>query len=257
MSTLLGTFSPKPAGKFGPVGKTSNNPESEALRQKIIKLMTDASHNSERSLQKAIGPSEYGHPCARQVAYKVAGVQEQPDYQDPMPSIIGVACHAWMEENLPRDEWIPEHKVNVSDTLAGHSDAYHIPTRTVVDWKFLGATQHQAWTKDYVSEQYRIQAHSYGQGFTNAGYPVDRVADAIFCRSKSLQHLFVWSEAWDPAIAQTALNRLGKIRMYVASSGAGDTNRGPILDINPTAGDTCFFCRYKGTSAQGYCDRAK
>jgi len=255
--TLLGTFTPAPTGRRAPAGNTSNGPESEAMRQRIIKMMTDASHGSERSQQKAIGPSEYGHPCTRNVAFKVAGVDKQPDFSDPLPSIVGVAMHAWMENNLDPSEWLPEQKVNVSAGLSGHSDAYHIPTRTVVDWKFLGATQHQAWTGGYVSEQYRIQAHSYGQGFVNAGLKVDRVADAIFCRSKPLQALYVWSEPWDPSIAQKALNRLAKIRMYVAASRAGNANRGPILDINPTPGDTCFFCRYKGTSDQGLCDRAK
>lgn len=258
MTAAFGAFTPKPArtGYTADVPH-STDPTAEALRLKIIAMMTDASNRAPRNIQKAIGPSEIGHPCARQVAFKVAGVAKNPSYLDPMPSILGVAFHSWMEDILPRDEWIPERKVHVADGLTGNSDAYHIPTRTVVDWKLLGRTQHQQWLGGYSSEQYGVQADSYGQGFANAGYQVDRVAIAVFCRAKPLQDLFVWSRPWDPANAQKALNRLGRIRMYVAASGASDVNRAPLLQINATAGDTCYFCPFKGTSAQGLCDRAK
>lgn len=250
----LGTFCPKPVNVKARVGVTnSNGPESAALRLKIIKMVTDAGNGAARSLQKAIGPSEIGHPCTRQVAFKVAGVPKNPNWLDPMPSILGTAFHAWMEENLPRSEWIPEQKVYVTQTLTGHSDAYHIPTRTVVDWKLLGNTAHRDYSGGYMSTQYRVQAHSYGMGFVNAGYPVDRVAVAIFGRSKTLQDLYVWSERWDPAIAQRAVDRLQIVRNYVAATGASEHNRAPLLAIEPTSGDTCYFCPYKGQAQGGLC----
>lgn len=251
---MLGTFSPKPVNVKARVGATnSNGPESEALRLKIIKMVTDASNGAARSLQKAIGPSEIGHPCTRQVAFKVAGIPKNPSWLDPMPSILGTAFHAWMEANLPRDEWIPERRVHVTDTLSGHSDAYHIPTRTVVDWKLLGNTAHRDYSGGYMSSQYRVQGHSYGLGFANAGYPVDRVALAIFGRAKTLQDLYVWSEPWDPAVAQRAVARLGIVEQYVAATGAGPGNRAPLLAIEPTVGDTCYFCPFKGQATNGLC----
>lgn len=255
--SAIGAFNPKPVHTKNHGQSYATDAKAEALRQNIIHFVTEAAKNSDRSLQKAIGPSEIGSPCPREVAYKVAGVEKQPDYQDPFPSILGVAFHAWMETRLPAGEWIPEQKVHVTETLSGHSDAYHIPTRTVVDWKLLGRTQHQAWLGGYTKEQYRVQAHSYGQGFVNAGYPVDRVAVAVFCRARPLQDLYVWSEDWDPKIAQQSLNRLAQIRTYVAASGANNDNRSPLLNIGAVAGDGCYYCRYKGNSLQGLCDRAK
>lgn len=252
----LGAFSPKPAGIKQTGVPHSNSPESEALRTRIIKLVTDASNGAARSQQRAIGPSEIGHPCTRQVAFKVAGVEKNPSFLDPMPSILGVAFHAWMEVNLPADEWIPEQRVNVAPGLNGSSDAFHKPSSTVVDWKLLGNTQHQKYLGGYTSSQYRVQAHSYGQGFFNAGFPVARVALAIFGRAKTLQDLYVWSEPWDPAIAQRAVARLQIIRDYIARTGAGNENRQPLLAIEPVAGDGCFFCSYKGTSANGLCDKS-
>lgn len=251
----LGTFTPKTAGRRIET-VAGNCPESIALQGKIVSLIKHASDNSARNLQKAIGPSEIGHPCPRNVAYKVAQVPEQPNFQDPLPSVLGVAFHTWMEGNLPRDEWIPESKVQVTSTLSGHSDAYHIPTRTVVDWKMLGRTAHTDWTGGYVSEQYEVQADCYGLGFWNAGYPVDRVAVAVFCRNKPLSDLYVWSKPWDPANAQRAIDRLEIIKTYVQASGAGEHNVMPLREVPAVAGGGCYFCAYKGDPAAGFCERS-
>lgn len=255
--SAVGSFVPKASNVRNHDQSYASDAQAEALRQKILHFVTEAARNNPRNLQTAIGPSEIGVPCPRQIAFKLAGVQEQPDYQDPFPSILGVAFHSWMEEHLPADEWIPEQKVHVTSTLSGHSDAYHIPTRTVVDWKLLGRTQHQAWLGGYTKEQYEVQADTYGLGFVNAGYPVDRVAIAVFCRARPLQDMFLWSRPWNPVNAQTALNRLAQIRTYVAASGASNDNRAPLLKIGAVAGDGCFFCRFKGNPIQGLCDRAK
>ena len=251
----LGTFNPKPANhKTG--GPAGNNPESIALQQKIIALVTKASNTSERNLQTAIGPSEIGHPCPRKIAYKLAGVRENNRFQDPLPSVLGVAFHAWMEVNLPRDEWIPEQRVNVDGVeLYGHSDAYHRPTGTVVDWKMLGRTMHQQWLGGYTNDTYRVQAHSYGQGFHNMGLPVNRVAVAVFCRAKTLQDLYVWSEPWDPEVARRAIERLGIIRTYVETSGASDSHRQPLTMVPAVAGDGCYFCLHGGKTTDGKCDK--
>ncbi len=255
--SAIGSFTPKSANVRNHNQSYATDPQAEALRQKIIHFVTEASRNAPRSLQKAIGPSEIGSPCPREVAFKLAGVTPQPDYQDPFPSILGVAFHAWMETRLPADEWIPERKVHVTETLSGHSDAYHIPTRTVVDWKLLGRTQHQAWLGGYTKEQYEIQADSYGLGFVNAGYPVDRVAIAVFCRARPLQDMFLWSRPWNPDNARRALERLDIIKTYVDASGADDAHRAPLLQVPAVAGDGCFFCRFKGDPVRGLCDRAK
>lgn len=256
--TVLGAFSPKPVNVKTRVGhKGGNNPQSEALREIIIKQMTDAANGAARNVQKAIGPSEIGEPCSRNVAYKVAGVEKQPSWNDPLPSIRGVAMHAWMEDNLPRSEWDLEHKLDCGSGVTGTSDAYHRPTRTVVDWKFLGATQHREYVGGYMSTKYEVQGHTYGVGWLNKGYPVERVALAIFGATKTLQDLYVWSEPFDPAYAQRALARLDVIKTYVATTNAGNYNRAPLQQVPATPGSGCFFCPYKGSSNQGLCSQSK
>ncbi|HJT93200.1 MAG TPA: LAGLIDADG family homing endonuclease [Mycobacterium sp.] len=239
----LATFIPKASNAKRAAGSDGNCTEAVAMKQRIVAMVDNAAKNQPRNLQKAIGPSEVGHPCTRQVAMKVAGVEPNPDWNDPMPSIIGTAFHSWMEKHLDPSEWIPEKRVHVDGRgLWGSSDAYHIPTRTVVDWKMLGVTMWRDWTGGYVNGTYRVQAHSYGKGFRRAGYPVERVAVAVFCRSKPLQDLYVWSEPWDESVADQALQRLEQIKTYVAATGASDSNRQPLLAIEPTAGDGCYFC---------------
>lgn len=255
--TVLGTFTPKPVNVKAKVGvPMSNCPESEALRELIIHQMTEAANGADRNIQKAIGPSEIGEPCTRQVAFKVAGVEKNPSWMDPLPSIRGVAMHSWMEANLPRDIWELECRVDCGG-VTGTSDAYHKPTGTVVDWKFLGATQHLEWVKGYLSQKYKVQGHTYGNGWARKGYQVNRVALAIFGITKTLQDLYVWSEPWDPAVVTEALNRLANVRMYVAGTGASNTNRLPLLQIGAKPGGGCYFCPYKGQASQGLCCDAK
>jgi hypothetical protein len=254
--TAVGAFVPKATNRRHHEQSYASDPQAEALRQRIIKFMIEASNNSERSLQKAIGPSEIGHPCPRNVAYKVAGVTPNPSHLDPLPSILGVGFHAWMENNLPPG-WLPESKVQVTPTLSGHSDAYEQMSRTVVDWKMLGRTTHQKWLAGEVKTVYRVQAHAYGLGFMNAGIPVERVAVAAFCKSKPLSDMYLWSEPWNPELAMKSLNRLAQIRTYVGASGASDANRAPILRIGSYACDDCFFCEFKGSPLQGLCDKGQ
>jgi hypothetical protein len=256
--TALGVFTPKPVNvSLKPGTAYSNGPESEALREIIIHDMTVAAAGASRGLQKEIGPSEIGEPCARQVAFKVAGVEKNPSWQDPFPSIRGVAMHSWMEENLPKATWELECSVDCGRGVVGTSDAYHKPSLTVVDWKFLGATQHGEWLRGYLSTKYRVQAHTYGNGWAARGYRVDRVALAIFGVTKTLQDLYVWSEPWQPAIAEQALVRLDHVRSYVAATAASNSNRAPLLQVPATPGGGCFFCPYKGRADQGLCCDAR
>ena len=255
----LATFTPKASNVGKASGPDGNCPESIAMKQRIVTMVRHAADNNPRNLQKAIGPSEIGHPCRRpgRDEGRRGDAEPQLGLADPMPSILGVAFHAWMEQNLDMREWIPEKRVDVDGRgLWGHSDAYHIPTRTVVDWKLLGLTMWRDWTGGYVNGTYKVQAHSYGRGFMRAGYPVERIAVAVFCRSKPLQDLYVWSEPWDQTVADQALLRLEAIKTYVNGTGASDDNRAPLLAIDPVAGDGCYFCPFKGQLSAGRCDRA-
>lgn len=240
--------------------KLSSDPEAEALRQDVLRIFADASSNSERSLQRAIGPSETGHPCPRNIAHKLAGTPHSSGMGlDPLPSILGTAAHAWAAEALERENaktpgrFIIEHRVEVAPAylhfppLTGSGDGFDTWRGTVLDWKWLGTTQWREYTTGYVSEQYRAQTHQYGLGFQRLGYDVKRVALVIIPRNKSLRETFVWSEPYDPAIANATVERLRQIQMVMAAGYRPN-------DINPRPGGGCYFCPFKGRESGGLCE---
>lgn len=194
---------------------------NDDLYQIVQKLIVDKYKSTERNLQVALGPSEIGAPCDRQLAYNSMHHYEVND-GDPLPSVVGTAAHTWMHDAcLEANEraqqliWIPESVVNVEAGLNGHSDAYHMPTRTVFDWKFPGTAGMKTYrTSQDPGEQYRVQGHCYGKGFKNKGLPVDRIAIAFLPRGGNLfgkYGAYIWAEAFDESVADVALARYHRI----------------------------------------------
>jgi hypothetical protein len=242
--------------------KLSSDADAEALRQDVLRIFRDAANNSDRNLQRAIGPSETGHPCARNIAHKLAGTPETDSkHLDPLPSILGTAAHAWAAEALERENrrtpgrFIIEHRVTVAPAylhfppLTGSGDGFDTWTGTVLDWKWLGTTQWREYLNGYVSAQYREQTHQYGLGFANLGYDVKRVALVIIPRNKSLRDTFVWSEAWDSAVAHATVARLRQIQLVIAAGHRPN-------DIRATPGGGCYFCPFKGGEDKGLCGQS-
>jgi len=227
------------------------------VRESLLTVVNYAANNSARNLQKRIGPSEIGEPCARQIAHKLAGTQElRQASTDPWPSIVGTAVHDWLGNALERANtamgfrrWHSEQVVTVAPNvlagcgagahLTGSCDCYDSYLKTVVDFKVLGNTQHAEYLSGYVSDKYRVQIHSYGLGLLNMGYPVEHVSLAIFGRAKRLDDLFVWSEPFDRSIADRAVARLVQIQTVV--SGGIDPS---LVPATPSR-NGCYFCPWR------------
>lgn len=259
MTQSLGTFVP-PAGR----GDTSAGGGVPQVRTALLGAIWGAYRGSARSMQTAIGPSQYGHPCGRHLVYLASGHDRSGGNTDPWPSILGTAGHAWLDEALQRANretpgtWITERYVTVEPGLRGRGDAFHVPTGTVVDFKILGNTKFEElrktpptsnyWTKgDGVL--YHRQIQGYGQGFVNAGYAVNRVALAIFGRSKRLSDMFIIDWQFDPAVVTHALGRLRSARVLAA--GGVDPLAVPA---SPSKG-ACFYCPFKGPESKGLCEK--
>lgn len=232
--------------------------DETGLRDQIIKNIRYAADNAPRSLQKHIGPSQVGTPCARQLAYHLAGFDESRSFIDPWPSIVGTAVHAWLADAMelhndvleaagqPR-RWHIEKRVDVGFGLTGSCDCFDSVTGTVLDWKILGNTQYAKYTKEGPSEVYRTQAHCYGLGYVRAGFDVKRVGIGFFGRAKTLNDLDIWSEPFDLEIALRALKRMKETQEQI-NAGAEP------LDIPANPGVACYFCPFKRASAgQGQC----
>lgn len=182
-----------------------------------------------RSLQKRIGPSEIGIECDRRILYKLAGINEPPRPPAWKPA-VGTAVHdqleRWFDGEIPNgdltaSDWVTEWEITVgmlgsgaeAIPITGHADLFHRPTGTVVDHKLVGPKQLTKYRLHGPSNQYRVQAHLYGKGFTESGgwEPAQHVAISFLPRDGELGKSYWWQERYDPHIAITALNRLNSL----------------------------------------------
>lgn len=252
----LATFAPKgQAAVADPTG----------TRAAVIDAVRGFSAAHPRTLQRALGPSEVGEDCARQLAYKLIDHPENETRgDDPWPSFLGIAAHARLADALDWDNqrrpgtWIIERRLNipgVHDGGSGQSDAYYTPTFTTVDWKVLGETTYRKLRDVGPSRKYRTQGHVYGLGWAAAGHRVDWVGIGAFGRSKPLSGMFVWAEPFNPELAAAELHRVSEVRTVVDwLIGQGTTN---VDAVPATPGDGCFYCPFRGDPRQGFCEGTK
>lgn len=219
------------------------------IREDIIELVRWASSNSPRSLQRALGCSEAGHPCDRRIGYKLASVAEQGFRNDPWPSIVGTATHSWMETAVARfqeahglSHWHTELQVHPSPFVKGHTDLYDARRQLVLDWKFPSPDNLRKMRDEGPSEQYKAQVRLYGLGHLKAGRPVRRVGIVALGRQGWLKDMFVWTEAFDEQLAQSYVDRVVSIgRFLLGSDIASD---GPWQTLQASPSRLCTWCPY-------------
>ncbi|MBT2449443.1 hypothetical protein J7F03_20595 [Streptomyces sp. ISL-43] len=217
---------------------TGSDEYSQALAARIGQFIIDADSGSARSQQRAIGPSEIGEPCERQLSYKLLDWPETSRDRDPIAAIIGTGFHMWMaaqfearQAPLPdgRPRYRIEERVTVrqgpteASTTTGSSDLFDRLALLNNDWKLVGKSSHDKYRRQGPSTKYRVQAHLYGLGQENAGHTPARVAVTFIGRHHELM-VHVWSEPYDRQIALDALARLDRIR---------DTAQALELDLHP------------------------
>lgn len=203
----------------------------DLIAQELLHVITSAIDNHPRSLQKAIGPSEVGHPCARRIGYKLADVEESNTVGDtPWLPTIGTSVHAWLEDRfgvandgLDAMRWLTELRVDVGDIngvpVTGSCDLYDRVTATVIDWKIVGPTTLRKYKGSGPGSQYRSQIHLYGRGLARRGLPVDRVMIAFLPRNGELKDAYFWHEPYDPQVAMEALRRADGIALALSVAG--------------------------------------
>ena len=220
----------------------------EMLRNDLIQVIKDRDAATERHLQKALGPSEVGHPCLRKMAYGLMDRAHANPYYDPLPSIIGTAVHSWLftaavlaNEKLNRQRWHAEIKVKILPEMSGTADLYDADTQTVVDWKVPGKNRFDAYRRE-MSPIYRTQVHLYGKGLIKMGHPVSRVAICLLPRGGSLQSTYLWTEAYDERIADAAIDRFYAV-IALLSDWEVEKHPERYHWFAKSAPD-CVFCKY-------------
>jgi hypothetical protein len=212
-------------------------------------LLINHDNNSPRSLQAAIGPSEIGVPCDRQLGMRLHSLPRRPDPRVPWAPILGTATHTYIADvlrahnkHLGRQRWIVEERVWPDDMISGSGDAYDTDQATVVDWKLVGANSLKKYRKT-VRPEYRIQAHLYGLGHQRAGRPVRHVRLVYLARDHDFDKSFEWTEPYDPQVAEDALERMYKVMNLLQDLGVADNPAlwGAVPAI-PTP--DCVWCPY-------------
>lgn len=228
---------------------------TRALVDELQQIIEDAIANQPRTLQRKIGPSEVGNPCARRIGYKLLDAPRF-NYRVNWKAFIGTAVHALLQDVLDawnlahcagpewagQERFYTEQKVTagqiLGDDIDGSTDVYDRVTCTVIDWKIVGPSALQKYRRHGPGDQYRVQGHAYGAGWIRAGLPVDNVMILFLPRNADLHNLVAWSEPFDPTIAADAFTRASGIATAVQQLGQR------ALEVLPTAEAYCTFCDF-------------
>lgn len=231
-----------------------------ALAEDAVRMTVEAANNSPRSRQTRIGPSELGTPCDRQLALKLAEYPAvNPDASSSWPAIVGTAVHERIADAVAAVEanrdpstpprWHVEERVVVGEVdgtpITGSCDLFDGYTGTVLDWKVVHSSTARS-KADNPGEQYRVQAHLYGRGFAQRGFPVQHVAVAFLGRDGGTPH--VWTEPYDEKVATDALDRATQLARSNALIGVEQTAN--LLD---TAWNYCQGCPFYAPDSQDPC----
>lgn len=239
-------------------------PDAELLED-LKTLIRQADSLKPRSLQKALGPSEVGHPCERRLAYGTVASRKETysipaerglnRFNDPLAAIYGTAMHTWLEdaarlanEALGRVRWVPEQRVEIRPGLSGTCDLYDVDEASVLDWKNLGATSHKKMVKHGPSASYRAQAHLYGAGYMNQfGLPVKKVGVVALARHGGLRDTYLWREDYNQSFVDEILARLDRVEGRIDELDLM-TNPGNFQLVPITPDADCHFCPWWTTA---------
>lgn len=229
--------------------------DMDVLRDELLHFIAEDIAGAPRSLQKRIGPSELGIPCARRIGYKLAGVEPVNDGRVPWKPFIGTAVHAELAQVMVRwnrklgempaalgggPRFLIEHKVRVGQILAddidGNCDLFDRATGTSLDWKIVSGDQLRKYKANGPGEQYRVQGHTYGRGWQLRGLDVQYVAVFFLPRDRELDKAHFWWEPYDPFVAPAALDRVEGIAKLTGALGRR------ALPLLPTADAWCSYC---------------
>lgn len=199
-----------------------------AFHASLLDIITQRAENAPRSLQRELGPSEFGDPCERKLAYKLHAVEpvvrpgSAKGAGNKWRATVGTAIHSWLEEAFGQNpDYLTERKLVVGGwydgskarVLQGSCDLFHVPSGRVLDFKTTSQSKMQDYARGKIPEIYRTQIHLYGLGYKNAGHDVQKVGLIFLPRdddlnlSTSVLHL----EDFDPSIAREAIERIESI----------------------------------------------
>lgn len=240
-----------------------------AYARHIKQIIRHSAEHAPRSVQRTLGPSEIGAPCARQIVGKLVGyaMPDHPGGQrtnhvpDMWPAIVGTSIHAWMAETFDRENdilgyerYLTEMRVAPTPQHPGSTDLYDRDEQAVCDWKFLGPSSLAKIRSGKPPRKYVVQTLLYGMGCQLAGLPVKRVVIIACPRTEAtLDNMYVWDHpVWSGEDAELLAEvlRVNEIRKQIADQVLAGQIRIEEVPIVPDDSE-CFFCaQYRPQSAK-------
>jgi CRISPR/Cas system-associated exonuclease Cas4 (RecB family) len=193
---------------------------------------------SPRSQQTMIGASEIGTPCSRRLAYKLLDVDPVNTDTDSWPAIVGTSVHYYLERAFKKDpDYMTEVKVTLEPWTKGTADLVHLPSKTVIDHKVVGATALKTYKTKGMSAQYRVQLNAYALGLRLMDIEIENIAVMFWSRSGMMRDAFSITEPYDEALVDQTLARFDAIKAMTAMG----TSALPLIPTTPTH---CMYCPY-------------
>lgn len=236
--------------KAAPAPLNGNSAWASRYAAEVRRVVFAAAADTPRSLQQHLGPSEIGYACDRRVAAKLAHLPRTNHVQDPWPSILGTAGHAWLEkafrsenERLGRIRWVPEARVTPIDGHPGTADLYDADEQSIDDHKILGPTSMaKIRSASGPPRHYVIQLLAYARGFRRLGLPVRRVVILAYPRTLStLDGLYVWERPYTPADDVLLDQVAAQLEVRKQWAAALVTGSATLMDV-PADIEDCHFC---------------
>ena len=208
----------------------------------LIKVLKDKDAGRSRSTQRQVGPSELGG-CRRKVWYRLNDQPETNENELKLAAIMGTAIHATIEEALALadptgEKYVVETEVEYNGMKA-HIDLWIPETGDVVDWKTVKVKN----LSYFPSTQQRWQVQVYGYLLEKSGKGKPRNVNLVaIARDGDERDVRIHSEAYDPAIAEEALNWLSAIK---------ESAEVPEPEKDP---NYCkFYCKYYDATGEMGC----
>ena len=214
----------------------AHHAEAYALEAALRSHLNLGALTSPRSTQGAVGMSEAGRPCDRQLAHRLAGTRPV-NLTDPGRALVGTGTHHALAEVFGRldggsGRFEVERRVNYRG-VPGTVDLYDRVTGTVVDWKTTTAGKLKRVRHDGPRVEYVTQVNLYAAALDVAGESVAWVALAYLPVDGTLADLWVWRARYDRAVADAAVARLDSLRMVDHPS-----------TVAASPGPLCPWCPY-------------
>jgi hypothetical protein len=161
---------------------------------------------SERSRQRAVGPSELGG-CRRKVWERLQGTPVTNPDTLQMAANMGTAWHSWIEATLDgHPRYLLEQK-RERDGIRGTVDCFDTERRMVVDWK----TIKMSGVPYFPSKQQRWQVQVYGW-LLSVEFEVESVCLVGFPRDGTELDIVTHVEPYREGLALEALEWLEDIK---------------------------------------------